>query len=263
MLNEFNIRVFDFIFSSNIELKNGKKNTNELCQELDKRISEIGEQYDFWNEYKCYFNDTCVIDASTLSGYQYIYNGFPKFKIETKKKYFEYKKDKIKANIINNGEFEEKEFKKITKDICNEGKKEILDYCESMGIIKYKGRVFIAADYNPAYEIIYDNISEVLYTEDEVKSLAAQNMIIVSGNGNYLNNIRQNINSNDEEFFETVISKLELLIQEGVAKDKIQLIEEACKEKNKKKVVEFLKDVASGTISSLIATGILYKFGIM
>ena len=58
------------------------------------------------------------------------------------------------------------------------------------------------------------------------------------------------------------MSKLQLLIQEGVTKEKIALIEEACKEKNKNKVVDFLKDVASGTISSLIATGILYKFGI-
>ena len=93
MLNEFNIDIFDFIFSSNIELKNGGKNSSELCQELDRKISEICEQYDFWNEYKYYFNDKCVIDASTLSGHQYIYNGFPKLKIETKKKYFEYKKN--------------------------------------------------------------------------------------------------------------------------------------------------------------------------
>lgn len=263
MLNELNIGIFDFIFSSNIKLKNGEKTTNELCRELDKRISEISEQYDFWNEYKYYFNDKCVIDASTLSGYLYIYNEFPKFKIETKKKYFEYKKDKIKASIMNSGDFEEKEFQRITKDICNEGKKEILDYCESIGIIKYKGKVFDAAEDNPAYQIIYDNILAVLYTEDEVKHLTAQNMIIVNGNNNYLSDIKQNSNSNDEELFITVMSKLELLIQEGVAKDKIQLIEEACKEKNKKKVIDFLKDVASGTISSLIATGILYKFGIM
>lgn len=262
MLNELNIDIFDFIFSSNIELKHGEKKLNELCQELDQKISEICEQYDFWNEYKYYFNDKCVIDASTLSGYQYIYNDFPKLKIETKKKYFEYKKNQIKASITNNGEFEGEEFEKITKYICNEGKKEILDYCESVGIIKYKGRVFIDADDSPAYAIIYDNISAILYTEDEAKSLRAENMIIVNGNGNYINDIKQNSNSNDEEFFKTVMSKLQLLIQEGVTKEKIELIEEACKEKNKNKVVGFLKDVASGTISSVIATGILYKFGI-
>lgn len=262
MLNELNIDIFDFIFSSNIELKNGEKKLNELCQELDQKISEICEQYDFWNEYKYYFSDNCMIDASTLSGYQYIYNGFPKLKIETKKKYLEYKKNQIKASITNNGEFESEEFEKITKYISNEGKKEILDYCESVGIIKYKGRVFIAADDSPAYAIIYDNISAVLYTEDEAKILRAENMIIVNGNGNYINDIKQNNNSNDEEFFKTVMSKLRLLIQEGVTKEKIELIEEACKEKNKNKVIGFLKDVASDTISSVIATGILYKFGI-
>ncbi len=262
MLNEFNIDIFDFIFSSNIELKNGEKNSNDLCQELDKKISEICKQYDFWNEYKYYFNDNCVIDASTLSEYQYIYNGFPKLKIATKKEYFEYKKNQIKESINNNGEFECEEFKKITKGICNEGKKEILDYCEVVGIIKYKGKVFIAAGDSPVYAIRYDNISAILYKEDEVKSLRAENMIIVQGNGNYISEIKQNSSSYDEEFFETVMSKLQLLIQEGVTKDKVELIEEACKEKNKNKVVGFLKDVASGTISSLIATGILCKFGI-
>ena len=197
MLNELNVDIFDFIFSSNIELKNGEKKLNELLKELNKKISKICEQYDFWNEYKYYFNDKCVIDASTLSEHQYIYNGFPKLKIETKKKYFEYKKNQIKASITDNGEFESKEFEKVTKDICNEGKKEILDYCENVGIIEYRGRVFIEADDSPAYAIIYDNISAILYTEDEVKGLRAENMIIVNGNGNYINDIRQNNNSSD------------------------------------------------------------------
>ena len=262
MLNELNIDIFDFIFSSNIELKIEEKNLNELYEELDRKISKISKQYDFWNEYKYYFNDKCVSDASTFGDHQYIYNSFPKLKIETKKIYLEYKKNQIKTSITNNGEFEEKEFEKITKDICNEGKKEILDYCKNVGIIKYEGRVFIAADDNPAYDIIYDNISAIIYTEDEIKSLKAENMIIVNGSGNYISDVKQISHSNDEEFFEIVMNKLQLLIQEGVTIEKVRAIGEACKEKNKSKVVNFLKDVASGTISSLIATGILYKFGI-
>ena len=55
---------------------------------------------------------------------------------------------------------------------------------------------------------------------------------------------------------------MDLLREEGVSKEALKILEDACKNKDKNKVINFLKDVASGTISSLIATGILVKFGI-
>lgn len=74
----------------------------------------------------------------------------------------------------------------------------------------------------------------------------------------------QNINyeQNDEELFDLVLNKLNLLENEGVSKTDLKKLEDACNNKDKNKVVSFLKDVASGTVSSLIATGILVKFGI-
>ena len=67
---------------------------------------------------------------------------------------------------------------------------------------------------------------------------------------------------NDAELFSLVLSKLELLEKEGVSKSDLKILEEACNKGDKNKVVDFLKSVAYGTISSVIATGILVKLGI-
>jgi len=267
MINELNIKIFDYIFSTNIGLRGNyldDNNTKELCSSLSDLINEVCEEYDFWNEYKIYFNDNCVIDASTLSSQQYIYNGFPKMKLSTKKEYLNYKMKQVKDSINNNGEFLRNEFEVLTKNIINVAKKEILDCCEKTGLIKYVGKPFIAADNHPAVAIIYDNIKAVLYTEDEVQSMIGQNIIVVNGSGNNFGSIEQNINlkNNDDELFNLVLTKLDLLREEGVSKKELKLLEDACKNKDKNKVISFLKDVASGTISSLIATGILFKFGI-
>lgn len=66
----------------------------------------------------------------------------------------------------------------------------------------------------------------------------------------------------DEELFNLVLNKLDLLEKEGISKKDLKVLEDACKNKDNSKVVNFLSDVASGTISSLVATGILVKFGI-
>ncbi len=267
MLNEFNIKIFDFIFSTNIGLKGGYlDNSNENClySQLRDLIKDVCEEYDFWDEYKSYFNDNCVIDASTLDGRHYIYNEFPRMKLNTKKMYLNYKLEEVKKIIDNNGDFSKEKFEIITENIINVGKKEILDYCQEIGIIEYIGKVFISADNFPAIAIIYDNIRAVLYTEEEVQSLIAENIILVSGNGNNIGNIEQNANSknSDDKLFDLVLNKLDLLEKEGISKSDLKLLEKACKSKNKVKVVNFLKDVATGTISSVVATGILYSLGI-
>lgn len=267
MLNEFNIKIFDFVFSTNIGLKGDyldNSNDNYLCSQLSDLIKDVCEEYDFWDEYKIYFNDNCVIDASTLGGRHYIYNGFPRMKLNTKKMYLNYKLEQVKKIIENNGDFSKEKFEIITENIINVGKKEILDYCSEVGIVEYIGKVFISADNCPALAIIYDNIKAVLYTEEEMQFLATKNIIMVNGNGNNIGNIEQNVNSKncDDKLFDLVLSKLDLLEKEGISKDDIKLLKEACKDKNKGKVVRFLKDIATGTISSVVATGILYSLGI-
>lgn len=168
MINELVISIFDFIFSCNQRMKTEPLDKRELNTLLNEKIEKISNVYDFWNEYKYFFND-CLIDASTLDGNQYIYKDFPKFKINTLKEYLEYKKDLIWKSIKENGVFKEDEFEKITKEICNEGKKTILDYCEKIRTIKYIGKVFLAADDNPAYEIAYGNI-EANYEDTIIKN---------------------------------------------------------------------------------------------
>lgn len=267
MINELNIKIFDFIFSTYIGLKGNFLNnsdTNYLCSQLSKLINEFCEENDFWSEYKFCFNDDCVVESFSLGGSKYIYNEFPRMKLKTKKMYLNYKLEQVKKIIENNGDFSKKDFEKITDNIINVGKKEILDYCSEIGIIEYAGKAFIAADNCPAISIIYDNIKPVLYTEEDVQSLIAENIIMISGNGNNIGNVEQNANSKncDDKLFELVQNKLELLEKEGISKEDLKFLEESCKEKNKGKVVGFLKDVATGTLSSVVASGILYSLGI-
>ena len=77
-------------------------------------------------------------------------------------------------------------------------------------------------------------------------------------------NIEQNVNSknNDDKLFKLVLEKLELLEKEGVSKADLKLLKDSCQNKNKLKVVEILKDIASGTISSVVASGILRMLGL-
>ena len=172
--------------------------------------------------------------------------------------------NQVKKIIENNGYFSKEAFEKITENIINVGKKEILDYCNEIGIIEYIGKVYIAADNCPAVAIIYDNIKAVIYTEEEVQSLIAENIIMVNGDEVSIGNIEQNANSknNDERLFDLVLKKIDLLEKEGITKEDIKLLEEACKSKNKGKVINFLKEVATGNISSVVATGILSSLGI-
>lgn len=81
---------------------------------------------------------------------------------------------------------------------------------------------------------------------------------------NSVGNIEQNVNSknNDDKLFKLVLEKLELLEKEGAFKDDLKLLRGSCQNKNKLKVVEMLKDIASGTISSIVAGGILWKLGL-
>ena len=59
-----------------------------------------------------------------------------------------------------------------------------------------------------------------------------------------------------------MLEKPELLEKEGVSKADLELLKDSCQNKNKLKVVEMLKDIASGTISSVVACGILRMLGL-
>ena len=212
MINELNIKIYDYIFSTNIGLRGNyldDSNENNLCSRLDELIEEVCNKYDFWNEFKHLFNDNCVLDASTLDGNDYIYNGFPRMRMGTRKEYLNYKLQQVKNSISNNGEFLRKDFEEITQNIITVAKKEILDYCVEIGIIEYIEKPFVSADNCPALAIIYDNIRAVLYTEDEIRTLIAENIILINGDGNQVGNIEQNVNSknNDTELFNLVLSK--------------------------------------------------------
>lgn len=106
---------------------------------------------------------------------------------------------------------------------------------------------------------MYGNIKAVLHKEERFHPFSAENVVIFNGNENSVGNIEQNVNSknNDDKLFEFVLEILELLEKEGVSKADLEILKDSCQNKNKLKVVEMLKDIASGTISSVVASGIL------
>lgn len=264
MINEFNINIFNYIFSINEDIKAGiKKEQQEYKQELNKIINEIcgicGLQ-DFWNEHKDYFNDGCVFLIPGTSGVKY--DNFPRMKLDTKNMFFDFKVKQIEKIIKNNGDLIQEELEKVFVNIENLGRKVILDYCENKGLIQYNGKVFIAADDYPAYDIIYDNIKAVICNNEEISPTVIQN--IFKGNNYGILNQANNFQNNDEKLFEIILKKLDAMqVESNLPTKKTDEIREACNKKEKSKVIKFLREIAMGTGTNLIASGILEIFGLM
>ncbi len=263
MINELNVNIFNYIFSINEDIvANIKEDKLEYRQELNNKISSICEIQDFWNEYKYYFNDGCVFLIPGTSGVKY--GNFPRMRIDTKKEFLDYKSKKIEEIIYNNSDLIWKELEKVFINIENLGKKAILDHCERLGIIKYNGKVFIAADNNPAYDIIYDNIEPVIYNSnnEEISPNVIQNIF----NGDNYGTINQvnNFQNNDEKLFEIILEKLDAMqLESNISVEKIEAIKEFCNKKEKTNVIKILKEIAMGTGTNIIANGILGMFGLM
>ena len=172
MINRINEKIYSYIFSVNAELKNDK--SLDIKPFLDKLDKIIAEKYDviadFWDENVNDFNKDCVIKTQTLdtANATYIYRNFPRMNSKTLITFLEHKASKIKNTIEDNGDFIKETLNYVFDEIENLGIKQILDYCEEIGIVKYIGKVFIAADDNPAYEIIYKNIKPNLKMETNI-----------------------------------------------------------------------------------------------
>lgn len=162
MINRINEKIYNYIFSVNAELKNDKSlDTKPFLDKLDKIIAEKYDVIaDFWDENVNDFNKDCVIKIQTLDSAKatYIYRNFPRMNSRTLISFLEHKASQIKNTIEVNGDFIKETLNYVFDAIENLGIKQILDYCEEIGIVKYIGKVFIAADDNPAYGIIYENI---------------------------------------------------------------------------------------------------------
>ena len=173
MVNSINEKIYDYIFSVNENQKhNIVEDFEKNKQELDNIIKEVYEiPADFWDESLTDFNKKCVLRVTSIDqDYpEYIYNNFPRMNSSCKISYLEFKKEMIKNSIENNGDFIKDEIAKKLSNIDNLGKKAILDYCEKSGLIKYKGKVYMAADDNPAYAIIYENIEANIIKESASK----------------------------------------------------------------------------------------------
>ena len=176
MINEINETIYNYIFSVNEERRGNNINEKECEEKLDELIlTKYDVIADFWNENENYFNDKCVLLVETFEGQQHIYINFPRMKADVKLEFLELKKEKIKQSIDNNGEFLVQELGNVFENIENIGIKSILDYCKDKNIIKYTGNVFLAADNNPAYAIIYQNIKAVI--QDDTKAGNGKNIL--------------------------------------------------------------------------------------
>lgn len=163
MINRINEKIYSYIFSVNAELKNDK--SLDIKPFLDKLDKIIAEKYDviadFWDENVNDFNKDCVIKTQTLdtANATYIYRDFPRMNSRTLITFLEHKASQIKNTIEDNGDFIKETLNYVFDEIENLGIKQILDYCEEIGIVKYIGKVFIAADDNPV-KIIDVKITE-------------------------------------------------------------------------------------------------------
>jgi hypothetical protein len=264
MINEFNIEILNYIYSINEDMHKGiKEDKQEYRNKLDSLIKDKFSLSDFWDEYLYMFNDKCVVSAPTLNGMIFTYRNFPRMKSETKLNFLNYKMEQIEQSIRNNGELENKDLEKIFINIENYGRKTILDYCKEKGIIEYNGTVFINSEDNPASEIIYENIKPIICKEKDNKVGFIQNNMYV-GEDNYgAMNQSNNIN-NEDELYKLVLEKLDAMqLGTNISQEKIDELKIACEAKKKKNVIGYLKEISVGATANLIASGILYKFGIM
>lgn len=266
MINTYNEPIFNYIFTINEDIRAGiKSDCKEYRNKLDEKIKKISEIEDFWDEYKGYFNDEFVIIENSIIGKINIYNNFPRMKIETKRKFLDYKSEQIKRNIHDNGDFIKDEIERYFTEIDNIGRKAILDYCKENEIIEYKGKTFVSTGDSPVYAIIYDNIKAKIIKNNNsgiFEQKIYQNINYGNNYGTF--NQTNSTEDNEEELYKTIIQKLELIqIENKLSDEKIEEIRKACDKKEKNKVINILMELALSTSSNLIASGILNMFGLM
>ena len=112
--------------------------------------------------------------------------------------------------------------------------------------------------------IVYENIEPIITKkENKENNNITPNIICCNINEGTINQTNFN-QMNDDKIFEIVLEKLDLMQKESNLNEKnIENIKESCKKRNKNKVVELLKEIAMGTGTNLIASGILGLFGVM
>lgn len=264
MFNKDNIKIFDYIFSTNFTIN--KENEMKYVQELRKKFDSIDDEYSFWMDLMYLVNRGSVFDATNIaSGHQIGYTCFPKMTFETKNMYKEYKMNQIIDESNNQGNLNKTVIDKVCKNMCNKSIKKILDYCEENGYLKYLNEPYFWAD-DDIREIIYDNIELNIPKLDDI---SVHNEINVYGNNNDFSNsiINQSINYNeiDDGIIDTIknlIPELELYKIDGEIVEKLK---EYSNKNKKDKLINYLINTGANLSSSLIGYAInfiLIKYGI-
>ena len=270
MINSLNIDIYNYIFSINVNIQN-RVNTCSEETNIKRLIYMIENNYninEFWKENKDMFNEECLQGHQYIIEKEYTYDikSFPRLKSKSKLEFLNFKLEEFKKIIENNGMIERKQLDVIFENIEDLGRKEILEYCKKENIIDYdEEKTFLKGGQTGLAMIWYDSIKPVI--KSTIKEKMNMNPIYYSQNiyGNNYGTVQQNnsLNLQNDKLIEVVLDKLKAMEAEGISKDKIEEINTACNERNSKKVIAILKEIALGTGTNLMANAILMMFGLM
>ena len=265
MFNKDNIKIFDYIFSTEFIIEDEKG--MDHIEKLRKMFDSVDDEYSFWIDLMYLVNKGSVLDATDIvSGHHIGYTSFPKMTFEAKSNYKEYKMYQIIDEINNQGTFKKSIIDKVCRNMCNQSLKKILDYCEENGHVKYLGEPYFWAD-NDISEIIYDNIEAVIPKKGKDN---IHNEINVYGNNNDFSNatFKQTINYNeiDDKIIDTVKEMIPELESYKIDKEVINKLKEYTEKGKKEKLIDYLINVSSNLSSGLIGYAINYiliRYGII
>lgn len=264
MITELNIDIFNYIYSKDIEIeKRIVKDNQELIKILDSIIAKDFDISEFWQENRDLVDENCI---EILRGIlvQTQYNHFPRLTQKGRTDFLNYKAVQMKEIIYEKGALEREDFKKIFLNIDDIARANILKFCKENNIIKFENeKTIIKGGQNGVAFIYYENIEPIITENKNTENKIITQNIYCNTNNGIIN--QTNFNQvNDDKLFEIVLEKLDLMQKESNLSEKIiENIKESCNKKNKNKVVELLKEIAMGTGTNLIASGILGLFGIM
>lgn len=270
MINELNISIFNYIYSKDIEMEKGIKNYNdEITYKLNCLIKEGHELVDFWNNNLDMVDNNCIDKINDTIGSDITYNHFPMLTKSAKAKFLEFKCQQIQDIIDSKGCIKLEDCNNIFVNMINLAIKNVLKYCKDSDIIYYEdNKTIITGGRTGVVSINYENIEPVIYKKNNnflgQPVIQTQNNLINYGNNYGTLNQLNNFQNNDEKLFEIILEKLDAMkLESNISVEKIEEIKKYCNKKEKTNVTEILKEIAMGTGTNLIASGILGMFGLM
>ncbi len=274
MFNKYNIKVFDYIYSINMDLSTNDYVNIEKCEKnLNNIIEQTGyTQYEFWKQNYSILLENNLYDNSTLNDTDktknFIYLQFPKMTLPSLLQYIDFKTEQFKK-VLNSNPNYNFNIDNLKKDLNIEntlGIKEIIEKCIENKILISEGEYWSQIPGTKYGRIKGENlkVNKNFNQKEEYNKKSEVNKFynngIIYGNVSQINSFN---NNDDDKLFDLVLDKLEAMqLESNLSMEKKEEIRTACKERKKDRVISLLKEVAKETGVSLIANSILNMFGI-